>query len=520
MWDKRGSQPSFPTQEEMDPPDYMRYLWGGNVPAYDILNLETHEGKAFDGDLTLCFASSGDPRNLIESVIALPEGYTGAFTCIANEQDVLVVVRNVMILMAPMLLAPTEAAEFMLHLWYSARLTPKMVDVIAHIRTLITAAMKEFDGKGEGGNLCRSTWDFGTQQLSLSLTKDTWSLVLEILSSHHVSSDIELSFKKPAIVTEDRRRHVMLASHLLDQRESHLFDLPPSQRLSAQRMRETGILSPFGSDITAFTHANPTFYDVDSGQWLQHPLSDPLSSYSIDAILRSGTNHHVPANDIYGSLHTHILSRLTAFIAKSASTNISIHLFSLLPPDLPTTLFHSLNPFSTSAFDRISTSSLAEHPSIGLKRTLTLFGPLLKTPSQNPHARLLTLFAKAANDTHTPTTASNKKDASIVAEFLPAPDSTPGDTLSAEYAQFMAAMKIVRDYSASFARYMQKINFADAADATDMAVVETNTVVEAWPTRLKKRAGEEGAQRAFELALRSDTTGCERFVEWVRKEPD
>ena len=82
----------------------------------------------------------------------------------------------------------------------------------------------------------------------------------------------------------------------------------------------------------------------------------------------------------------------------------------------------------------------------------------------------------------------------------------------------MAAMKIVRDYSGSFAQYMRKMNFDQAADATDMAMVETNTVVEAWPTRLRKRPGEEGAQRAFELALRSDATGCERFVEWVRRE--
>lgn len=504
------------TLGEVKPPAYMRYLWG-QVPAYDILNLDDHEGKAYDQDLALCFASSGDPRNLIQSVIGLPKDYRGTLTCIVNEEDPLHVVRNVMILMASMLLPPRKAAEFMLHLWYSARLTSEMSDVISHIRTLISAAIETFDSTGEN-NLCRSTWKFGTQQLSLCLNKDAWSLVVRILSSPHLGLDIELGFRKPDRGAEDRRRAVMLTPHLLDQREAHLFDLPPSQRLSAQRTRETGILSPFGSDIAAFTHANPTFYDLDSGQWLQHPSSDPLRGHPIEAVLRCGVEHGVPKNDIYGSLYTYILSRLTAFSSMSANTAMNVHFYSLPPMELPSTLSHSLDSLSCSAFDRIDASDLADGSSRDLELTLSRFGPMLKPPSQSLHARLITLFPKAASEAHTHDGALPEKDALNVAPFLPVPDFDPCGPLSAPYVQFLAATQIVRDYDAAFERYMAEVGFGEVGDAAGMEMVQTNTIVEAWPTRLRKRAGEDGAQRAFDLALRSEATGCERYVEWVRKE--
>lgn len=301
----------------------------GSVPAYDILRLEKHEGRVYDQDLTLWFGSSGDSRNLIKSVIGLFEGYTGTFTSIVNDQDLLLVLRNVMVLIASMLL-PRKRAEFMLHhLWYSARLTHEMVDVISHIRTLITAA-KERSNDHREKTLCRSTWNFGPQQLSLNLHKDAWPLVLRMLSPKHITSDIELGFKKPPVVTEERRRCVMLTPHLLSHREFHLFDLPSSQRLSAHDMRENGILSPFESDVAAFTHANPTLCDIDSSQWLQHYSSDPRTGYSIAAVLRSGVEHGVPRNDIYGSLYINILSRLSAFSAKSADTIMNTHLTAFL----------------------------------------------------------------------------------------------------------------------------------------------------------------------------------------------
>lgn len=101
--------------------------------------MEKHEGVAYERDIALCFASLGDLPNVLRSVTGLSENYSGAFTCVVNGEDLLVAVRNIMIPMAPMLLPPRKAAGLMLRLWYSAQLTPEVVDVISHIRTLITA---------------------------------------------------------------------------------------------------------------------------------------------------------------------------------------------------------------------------------------------------------------------------------------------------------------------------------------------------------------------------------------------
>lgn len=149
--------------------------------------------------------------------------------------------------------------------------------------------MKKFGDDGIN-TLCRSTWNFGIRQLSLYLYKDAWPPVLRFLSLKNITSDIELGFRKLGIVNEERRRGIMLSPYLLDHRESHPFDLPPSQRLSAQWIQETGILS-------AFTHANPFLYDIGSGQWLLHPSCDPLTVYPIEAILISGARDGVPKND-------------------------------------------------------------------------------------------------------------------------------------------------------------------------------------------------------------------------------
>ena len=515
-WDKLGRQPAFLLPEDVKTPAYMRYLWG-HTPAYNILKLEEHEGKAYDEDLALCFASSGDARNLIQPIIGLPKDYSGTVTCVVNEQDLLVVVRNVMTLIASMLLSPRKAAEFMLHLWYSARLTPDMTAVISHIKKLMENALEKFNNFGED-HLWRSTWNFGTRQLSLSLHKEAWPLMVRILSSEHVGPSFELGFQEPGLVTDARRRFVMLTPHLLDQRESHLFDLPPSQRLSAQRFREHGVLSPFGSDISAFTLANPTFYDIDTSQWLQHPTSNPLAGHTIEAVLRSGVQHGVPKNDIYGSFYTHVLSSLTAFSAKCADTKMNIDLYCVHPMNLPLTLSGLHNPFSSSAFDRIDTADLADGDANDLAATLSRFGPMLKSSKQNPHARLITLFPKAANESYAYNVEVPKEDAKKVTSFLPVPEKDPSGRFTAAHLQFLAAAQIVRDYDAPFDRYMEMVGFDKVGDAAGMEMLKTNTIVEAWPTRLKKRAGEEGAQRAFDLVLGSETIGCERYVEWVRKE--
>ncbi|KAI4245918.1 MAG: hypothetical protein L6R42_010051, partial [Xanthoria sp. 1 TBL-2021] len=51
-------------------------------------------------------------------------------TCVLNDKNVNVVARNIVILLIAAQLQPAEAAEVILHVWYSARLTKGMLTAI------------------------------------------------------------------------------------------------------------------------------------------------------------------------------------------------------------------------------------------------------------------------------------------------------------------------------------------------------------------------------------------------------
>jgi hypothetical protein len=47
-------------------------------------------------------------------------------------------------------------------------------------------------------------------------------------------------------------------------------------------------------------------------------------------------------------------------------------------------------------------------------------------------------------------------------------------------------------------------------------MIKENTVTEPWPTQLKLRMGQDGAQEEFDGLLGSNLTGMEHYVEWKR----
>lgn len=61
-------------------------------------------------------------------------------------------------------------------------------------------------------------------------------------------------------------------------------------------------------------------------------------------------------------------------------------------------------------------------------------------------------------------------------------------------------------------RYMTKWRFEECGRLANMAM-KKNTVVEKWPMRLKKKAGQPGAKEEFDLLFGSGH-GNERYLEW------
>lgn len=73
-WHREGRNPTR-NPIDFNWKELQKYLWG-NLPALDILNIKDNEGPdASTRDFDLLFAASGDPRNIIKTVVGLPFNY-------------------------------------------------------------------------------------------------------------------------------------------------------------------------------------------------------------------------------------------------------------------------------------------------------------------------------------------------------------------------------------------------------------------------------------------------------------
>lgn len=90
--------------------------------------------------------ASGDIRNVIRTVNALPNDYSGQLTVLLNDLDGVVVARNLLLLaVLGSIDNPSHAAEIALHLWYSAFIPETHVTVLHRIILDIIGQIVEGD---------------------------------------------------------------------------------------------------------------------------------------------------------------------------------------------------------------------------------------------------------------------------------------------------------------------------------------------------------------------------------------
>ena len=182
----------------------------------------------------------------MESVNSLPMSYQKTCTCVLNDRDDVTVCRNISIILIAMLLPPVLASEVMIHIWYSARLKPHMLQALhEHVEPLVAGVVSKIKRKPKRVILSK-TWTFGSRVLSVRLYKNQWNFLLAMVSERHELAE-----------TEKNRRCIMLSESRLDTRERRLCSLPPLRRLCAAKMRQFGVLLPFGSAMDEFRVPNP-----------------------------------------------------------------------------------------------------------------------------------------------------------------------------------------------------------------------------------------------------------------------
>lgn len=158
----------------------------------------------------------------------------------------MVVCRNVVILLIAVLLPPVEAADVILHVWYSGQITSSILKILkGSIRALIADVVEKIKSKKDD-ILLSKTWTFGPREVSVRLYKKQWSFLLKMVDSHH-----------DVLETEKHRLHVMLNASRLDHQERHLISQTPAGRVCSHRMRKTGVLVPFGYCLAQFQCSNP-----------------------------------------------------------------------------------------------------------------------------------------------------------------------------------------------------------------------------------------------------------------------
>lgn len=172
-------------------------------------------------------------------------------------------------------------------------------------------------------------------------------------------------------------------------------------------------------------------------------------------------------------------------------------------------------PCNGFADDR-QVSNIADGGYLGPIKTLATFSTLLKQPSQNPHATLITLFLNAIDEVST----SADRLANIIPEtnrlqrYLPLnmqPVSQKHNHLyGAEFLAFSDARIMMGDFDKLFQRYVDKWKMEDLGKMLGMEMKGENTVVDKWPLRLKENA----TQEHFDLLRASAHQGLERYVEW------
>ena len=165
-----------------------------------------------------------------------------------NDRDVEIVARNSLLVMTAFWFSPADAAQMMLHLWYSAFLPASMLDTLKETLSPMIQDVCAKIASRSLATLQRKTWSNGSRSLCLALRKAAWNNLLSFLN---VPDSLTVA------AARDLRTAVTLAEERKDYLDRAIFRQPPAKRVAMMRFREDGLLLPFGSPRAAYDTPNP-----------------------------------------------------------------------------------------------------------------------------------------------------------------------------------------------------------------------------------------------------------------------
>ncbi|KAF8993752.1 hypothetical protein BDQ17DRAFT_1252430 [Cyathus striatus] len=377
-WVIEGRKPSFflpaatvtptPTSAPVSMTSHTR-LWG-DVPAYDILQLNHNEGLNSErSDFKVCFTEATDIRNLIETVNNLPKDYRGKCDILLNHPDATVVNRNLVILSVLLGPGPTieESAELAVHLMYSASLTGAGE---SYVRRCVQRIY------GEGSS------DSGDMTFHCTLRTRGRGKLASVQPMMAVKKPREMFLSTFGLDKAIKSFHgTLLDPAREDDRDLLLDGLKPPHRLALSHFWHTGVLLPFSARTSSFTQPNRLQF-TSQGTWLGTPADiSPLPGWNLTLLAPTIRRYSLDANDTFGALFFHIRDSLIQFATRLRDFAVDVHLTSYDPRILSKGMYFLPAPFHGACFDRIDLGDVGDR--VSMRGCIEDWGRLLAKKNVN-----------------------------------------------------------------------------------------------------------------------------------------
>lgn len=162
--------------------------------------------------------------------------------------DTDVVTRNVIMLLLVLTISDEqEAAETVIHVWYSALIRHADMKHVEVLRPLIQNVCDKIADR-KSRSLQAKTFSFASCSVRVTLTKETWTI---LLASLYVPPDLSMK------LADNIRLKITNPPQRKDYHHREYIFQPPEHRICKERFHEDGILVPFGFSRAEFTIPNP-----------------------------------------------------------------------------------------------------------------------------------------------------------------------------------------------------------------------------------------------------------------------
>ena len=203
----------------------------------------------------------------MQTIISLPENYSGHLDILMNDINPLVTARNVMLLLLLGTIVDEDmAVDVALHFWYSVFMPAEHhIQICSAVTPFMHHALERY----RSGSGLASPYLLGSRSRLYTTAAEELKLVFQ----HYISSE---SISIEAAQAEyDRVRQIPSRQ---DFRDRMYCQLKPSHRVAFQQYRHHGIVLPFGATNAHFNFPNTSLFSL-SGKWLLTDFADPLEGW-------------------------------------------------------------------------------------------------------------------------------------------------------------------------------------------------------------------------------------------------